>query len=194
MRCLELADFALCGAGKSALFVAKKLTSQQTAGQCGAVQADERSFAARTRIVNGARNQFLAHAAFATDEHRRPARRRAGNLLGNLGDRKTAANDVALHTEPLAKLQVLVAHPVEIVGQLLSTPQVLQRHGHRVGNGQRVLQIVRVKNAIGVRGIQVDQSEHFVRASNGSADHTRSVNVAFAIADAQAAIAHHVAR
>ncbi|MND08016.1 hypothetical protein D3C83_303780 [compost metagenome] len=42
--------------------------------------------------MNGARDQLLAHAALAKNQHRRIRRRRFPNLIGHLRQRGTAAH------------------------------------------------------------------------------------------------------
>ena len=53
------------------------------------------------------------------------------------------ADDLALHAQPLAQLHVFVANLIQVLGQLLLPAQIFERHGHRVGHGQREFQIVR---------------------------------------------------
>ena len=66
---LELADLPLGGPGEGPSLVAEQLAGQQRFGEGGAVQADERPFRARAGVVDRPGDQFLAHAAFAADQH-----------------------------------------------------------------------------------------------------------------------------
>ena len=90
------------------------------------------------------RDQLLAHAAFAANQHRRPARRGPRDFALHLVHRVAGADDLALHAQPLAKLEILVANLIQILGQLLLPAQILERHGHGVGHGEREFQVVRI--------------------------------------------------
>ncbi len=59
------------GAGKGAAFVAEQFGLQQILGHRTAIDGDERLVAARAGLVNGARQQFLAGAALAGQQHAR---------------------------------------------------------------------------------------------------------------------------
>ncbi len=62
---------ALDGAREGALFVAEQLALHQGFGHRRTVDGDERAVAPRAEVVDGARHQFLASAAFAGQQHRR---------------------------------------------------------------------------------------------------------------------------
>ena len=57
-------------AGEGALFVAEELAFEQTRGDGGAVQLDERSLAPAAEVVDGAGHQFFAGARFSLDQDR----------------------------------------------------------------------------------------------------------------------------
>ena len=101
--------------------------------------------AARAGVVDGAGDQFLADAAFAANQHGGLAGGGPGDFLGDLLHLRAAADDLALHAQPLAQLDVLVANELEVLGQLFATIEVVQRHGHRVGHGQGELQVVGIR-------------------------------------------------
>ena len=65
----EAADFLRQRSRKGATLVAEELGFEQACGNGGAVDFDERSFAAGTEIVNGARDDFFAGAGFAQDQN-----------------------------------------------------------------------------------------------------------------------------
>ena len=71
-------------AGERALLVAEQLAFEQLGRQRGAVHLDERPILARRALVNRARDQLLADAALAADQHRDVA---VGHLLDHLRDR-----------------------------------------------------------------------------------------------------------
>ena len=90
----ELADVALGGAGEGALLVAEQDQLDQILGDGAAIDGDERLGAALARAVDGARDQFLADAGFALDQHRDV---RGGGLLGGAQHRahaRAAGDDV----------------------------------------------------------------------------------------------------
>ena len=65
------------GAGERALLVAEQLGLEQVLGDRRAVDRDERPVGARAERVQRAREQLLAGAALAFEQHRRVGRRRA---------------------------------------------------------------------------------------------------------------------
>ena len=77
VRALERAFDALDRAGERALLVAEEGALDQTFGEGGAVQLDERAVATVARVVDGAREQLLAGARFALEQDG-GARRRGG--------------------------------------------------------------------------------------------------------------------
>ena len=78
---LEAADAARVRAGERAAFVAEEFALQQRLGDGGAVDGDERLLRAVAVLVDGARDQFLAGAGFAADEHGDRLGGDAANLL-----------------------------------------------------------------------------------------------------------------
>ena len=73
---LEAAARSRDRAGEGALLVAEELALEQLARDRGAVDRDERARRARrARLVDGARDQLLAGAGLAGDEHGRVGRR-----------------------------------------------------------------------------------------------------------------------
>ena len=78
VRELEASDAPLGRAGEGALFVAEQLTLEKGLGQRADVHGDERLVAPRTQPMDRPRDELLAGAALALDEHR--ARHR-GDLL-----------------------------------------------------------------------------------------------------------------
>ena len=66
----ELADMALGGAGERALLVAEQDRLDQVFRHGAAIHRDERFCAPLARAVDGARDQFLADAGLARDQHR----------------------------------------------------------------------------------------------------------------------------
>ena len=65
----NLPALLLIGAGERALLVAEQLGFEQRLGQGGAGDRDERLGRAVAGVVDGARDHFLAGAAFALNEH-----------------------------------------------------------------------------------------------------------------------------
>ena len=56
-------------AGEAAAHVAEELRLEQRVGQAGAVERDERRGRARAAVVNQTRDDFLADAGLAGDQH-----------------------------------------------------------------------------------------------------------------------------
>ncbi len=166
VRGLELADLALRGAGERALLVSEEFAGQQAPGQGRAIQTNEGAFAAWTGEVYGARHEFLAHAAFAADQHGGAAGGGAADFVGDAGHQRAGADDFALHAQSLAQLQVFVAYLIEVFGQFLVPSEIVQRHGHGVGHGQGVFQVVGVGHAIVAGRIEVQQAHDARAAAN----------------------------
>src|SRR5207245_1938856 len=93
---LKFADFVFCRTGKAALDVAEELRFDQLLWNRGAINFHKRAFAAKARGMQGARNKFLARAAFTIDQgavtlagdstlrgRRSPGARRPGERLQN---------------------------------------------------------------------------------------------------------------
>ena len=142
--------------------------------------------------MDGAGDEFLAHAAFAADQDGGVARGGPGDLLGDAAHHRAGADDFALHAQLLAELNVLVLHLRQVLGQVLPLVEVGQGHGHRVGHGQGELEVVRVGHAPRVGRIEVDQPEHRLAVPHRRADHAGGVDFALAVAAAQRAVAHDV--
>ena len=77
VRLFEHAGALGDGAGERAARVAEQLGLDQVVGQRRAVQRAERAVAARAAAMNRPRDQLLAAAALAVDQHRERRRRRA---------------------------------------------------------------------------------------------------------------------
>ena len=114
MRHLELAELARRRAGERALLVAEQLGLEQGLGNRGAVDGDKRSVGARTERVQRAREQLLAGAALAFDQHGRVGRRRAVQRQRDLLQLRIFADDLrraAPRGQLLFEQDVLGRHP-----------------------------------------------------------------------------------
>src|SRR5581483_2923615 len=70
VRALERALDALDGAGEGALLVAEQRALDESLGERGAIQLNERAVAALALRVNGAREELLTRARLPLEEHR----------------------------------------------------------------------------------------------------------------------------
>ncbi len=117
---LEEARLAVDGPREGATFVAEQLALDQGLGQRRAVERHEREGAARTVLVQGTREQLLAGAGLALDEHgqRRPRGplERLQELLGRRVLRDEAAHRLVV-PHPHAQRGVLAAQPC-LLGRL----------------------------------------------------------------------------
>src|SRR3954467_2206041 len=104
-RMLKLADVTISCSGERTFFVADKFGFDQLGRNRGAIQSDERPRSARTFLMNGAGNQFLAGAGFSE------------NADAGVGDGNTielchdvlhglASPDNFVFSEALAKLKI----------------------------------------------------------------------------------------
>ena len=71
----EAADAPFGRAGEGAALVAENFAFHQRFGNRGAIDGDERAAGARRKLVNAARDDFLARAGFAGDQNGGGARR-----------------------------------------------------------------------------------------------------------------------
>ena len=76
---LDLADPAFAGAGEGVGLVAENLAFEQVFRQAAAVEGDELLTFAPAKVVQAARDQLLASAGFALDQH-------IGGGVGDVGD------------------------------------------------------------------------------------------------------------
>ena len=96
VRELEAPDATLGRAGERALLVAEQLALEQRLRQRPAVHGDERLVAPRTEPMDRARDELLARAALALDEHRARHRRDLLDLHEHLADAPPTARSVPL--------------------------------------------------------------------------------------------------
>ena len=92
---LEEAFAVVVGAGERALAVAEELGLEQLLGNRAAVDRHERHRAAHAHFMDGARDQLLAGARLAGDEHRRHAARDLLDQRANLLHRHRLAGHAA---------------------------------------------------------------------------------------------------
>src|SRR5258708_23206517 len=69
MSQFEAAAFLCDGAGEGALLMPEQLTFEEPCGNRRAVELDEGALSPGTQLMNGAGDQFLARARFASNEH-----------------------------------------------------------------------------------------------------------------------------
>ena len=89
----HFADFARAGTGEGAAFVAEEFVFDQAFGNGGAIQRDEGLLAARGKMMDGAREEFFAGAAFAEQQHGGIGGGDALDLLADFADGSVFADD-----------------------------------------------------------------------------------------------------
>ena len=107
---------------KRALGVAEELALEQLARDGRAIDADQRPAAALAGVVDGARDQLLAGAGFAGDQHGGVGRRHQLDLAQDLLDRGAAPDDavvIALDADFLLQVGVLELQPLAQTVDLL---------------------------------------------------------------------------
>ena len=90
---LQLAELVAVGAGEAALDVAEELGFEQRFGQAGAVDGHEGPLGAGAPVVHGLRDQLLAGAALAGDQHLGVGSRHALDLGLQFGHRWTSSDE-----------------------------------------------------------------------------------------------------
>src|SRR5205814_9939602 len=89
---LDFADLLLGGAGERPLFMAEELGLDQLLGDRRAIHLDESLAAAQAVAMDRTRDQLLADAALAVNEHRRIGRRGARDRRRHLLERGALAD------------------------------------------------------------------------------------------------------
>ena len=142
VRLLELADARRRGAGEGAALVAEQLALEELGRQRRAVHLHERPVAPRRALVDGARDQLLADAALAADQHGDVA---VGDLLDDLRD---AAHLLAVAPD---RAVLVVAELLTELAQLRDEAILLDRvlDGDVEGNLAESLGIVRLDDVVG---------------------------------------------
>ncbi|MNN13033.1 hypothetical protein D3C81_1260500 [compost metagenome] len=107
----QLADALALGAGERAALMTEQLAFEQLLGDRRAVEGDEGLAGPWPEVVQAARDQFLAAAGFAADQHVDRRRRQIQHLpaqgLQGRGDAEQARLDVLAQVGLLAQLAVL---------------------------------------------------------------------------------------
>src|SRR6185436_17184045 len=137
VRELELPRLALRRAGEGALLVAEELGLEQVLGNRRAVDRDKRPVVARAERVEGAREQLLAGAALALEEHRRVGGGGAVQRHRDLLQLRVVADDL----RRAAALRQLLAQDQVFGGQ----PPLRQRP---LDHQQQVLRIDRLREKV----------------------------------------------
>ena len=121
VRQLEAALPPIGRAGEGALLVAEDFALEQRLGNRGAVDGDERKAGARAQLVDGLRDQLLAGARLAGDEHRRRGRRRLLDHLIDLAHLGAVADERAERAvlAQLAAQRLHLAHRLEPLDDLV---------------------------------------------------------------------------
>ncbi len=115
------------GARKRAAFVAEQLTLDELLGKGRAVHGDEWSLGRRPEAVQLARDELLAGAALAEDEHGTRDRRDAGDGLLQLGECGTRAHQRRVHAKPTTQRRHLIDEAPAFDGVLDLLPDPLHR-------------------------------------------------------------------
>ena len=120
---LEAAGPAFHGAGERALLVTEQLAFEQRFGNRGAVDRDVGRVAARAQPVDRLRDQLLARAGLAADQHGRVGRRR---LLDDVVD-LPHLGAVADHRAEGALLAQLAAQHLDLAQRLVPLDDLRQQ-------------------------------------------------------------------
>src|SRR5262249_25699256 len=132
IRLLELARFTCVSSGEGSLLVSEEFALHEILGDRGAVNLDEGSLFARRMKMDGARDEVLADAAFASQQHCGSRRSDAGNRGEDLLHRARAADDVVeliAMAELLTKLAILSAQGGDLKGFSDDLGEVIERKG-----------------------------------------------------------------
>ena len=106
IRLLELAHLPLGGARERSLFVAEQLRLDEVFGNRGAVDLHEALAAPRAQAMNRPRDELLADAALALQQHGRVRRCGLANRLFHLSQGRAVADHLVLRVDFLPKRTV----------------------------------------------------------------------------------------
>ena len=139
LRQLEAPLLARVRAGEGALLVAEQLRLDQRVGQRRAAHFHERLLGAQRVVVNGMRNQLLAGARLAADEHGGVGLRYLRDLLVHLARGTAGADDVrevVALAQLLPQVGVLVDQPAPF---FLDQPLDVERlRDHRADDAEEL--------------------------------------------------------
>ena len=169
------------GAGEGALLVAEQNRLDQVLRHGAAIDRDEGLGAARADAVDGARDQFLADAGFAFDQHRDGGGRR---LLGGAQHRLHGGR-AGDHVGDGQRAVAAALEPLQFAGQRLAGERVAQRDLQPLG-------ACRLDHEIG--GAGAHRRHHIVDAAMGGLHDDGNVEAGLAHARQHAEaveIGHH---
>ncbi len=141
---LQLADFVIERAGQAALAVAEQLAFDEFFGNGGAVHFDERLGGARAGGVNRVRDQFLAGAAFAENQHAAVGGGHQAQLLAQRLHGHALADDAQLGVARFLQ-------PVQFQLQPALLHRVVEHHRDFL-DGQRLFQKIEGAQLGGLHG------------------------------------------
>ena len=132
MRELEAAHAIVDRPREGALHVAEQLRFRERLGNRRRVERDEVLIAARAPVVEGPRDELLARARLALDQHR--ARHRGDELEGreHLADRRAVADDVleaVARRELRLQIRVLLLQPALLERRVQHTRKLADLEG-----------------------------------------------------------------
>ena len=133
----EAADLLRDGAGERAPFVAEEFAFQQPGGDRRAIHLDEGAVASPAQVVDGARDEFLAGARLALDQHGGIGGGHGLHLAEDALERRAFADDlleVVLGADFLFEVELLLRQLVLELGDLLIGQSVLDGDGDLVGD------------------------------------------------------------
>ena len=93
IRELEASDLPGQSAGEGAFLMAEEFAFDEAGRDRGAIYLHQHAIFSSAEIVNGPRDQFLAGASFAGDQHGRVGRRHGLDVLQDFLDRRRRADD-----------------------------------------------------------------------------------------------------
>ncbi len=168
---LELAGAVARGAGEGAGDVAEELARGDRLGQRRAVDLDQRLGAAQRLVVQVPRDQFLADAGLAGDEHREVRRRDDGQFLEQALHGLAGAEDLLARGLARRALQV-AGHQFALGGgrlERLDQGRRAHRGAGEGGEGGQQLQVHAVEGA-GVERVRGEGADDAVAVEQRAAE------------------------
>ena len=162
VRELEAADAGGDRAGEGPPLVPEQLALEQPGRNRRTVDLDERPLTALAQIVQRTRDQFLAGAGLAEDEHRRVGRRHRLDLMEDALQRRRVADDlleVVLGPDLVLEVHLLRRKPVSQVGDLLIRERILDQERDLLRHRGEELRLVGTERRRATKPADVQRSE-----------------------------------
>ena len=189
----KASDSSIGRASEGSFFVPEEFAFEETFVECGAVEADERSFALWAAVVDTASDQFLAAATFAADQDSGIGFGDQCNLFAE-SDHGGSLSDQSAGSWQLTSEQIVGrAGSCQASGKIFALLEVAESDGHLTGDSEAEVEIAAVERVFGVAGIEMNQSERLAWSADGGANDAECLHFAEAVEHGELSVIGDVA-